>query len=86
MEALKDYTAHIDAKKRITLRGARYDYYNVREYENGCIILEPRELKRPDSISVATLRMMDESIKNLDAGKVSGKRLTIHRLPPGQIS
>ena len=71
MEALKDYTAHIDAKKRITLRGARYDYYNVREYENGCIILEPRELKRPDSISVATLRMMDESIKNLDAGKVS---------------
>ena len=71
MEALKDYTAHIDAKKRITLRGARYDYYNVREYENGCIILEPRELKRPDSISLATLRMMDESIKNLDAGKVS---------------
>ena len=71
MEALKDYTAHIDAKKRITLRGARYDYYNVREYENGCIILEPRELKRPDSISVATLRMMDESITNLDAGKVS---------------
>ena len=71
MEALKDYTAHIDAKKRITLRGARYDYYNVREYENGCIILEPRELKRPDSISVATLRMMDESIMNLDAGKVS---------------
>lgn len=71
MEALKDYTAHIDAKKRITLRGARYDYYNVREYENGCIILEPRELKRPDSISVATLRMMDESIKNLNAGKVS---------------
>ena len=71
MEALKDYTAHIDAKKRITLRGARYDYYNVREYENGCIILEPRELKRPDSISVATLRMMDESIKNLDAGRVS---------------
>ena len=71
MEALKDYTAHIDAKKRITLRGARYDYYNVREYENGCILLEPRELKRPDSISVATLRMMDESIMNLDAGKVS---------------
>ena len=71
MGALKDYTAHIDAKKRITLRGARYDYYNVREYENGCIILEPRELKGTDSISVATLRMMDAPIKNLDAGKVS---------------
>jgi hypothetical protein len=71
MEAIKDYTAHIDTKKRITLRGARYDYYNVREYENGCILLEPRELVRPESISAATLRTMDASIQNFKAGKVS---------------
>ena len=71
MEAIKDYTAHIDTKKRITLRGARYDYYNVREYANGCILLEPRELVRPESISAATLRTMDASIQNLKAGKVS---------------
>lgn len=51
MEAVKDYTVHIDSKKRITLRGALYQYYNVREYQNGCIMLEPRELTVPESIS-----------------------------------
>ena len=38
MEAMKDYVAHLDNKKRITLRGAAYQYYNVKEYGNGCII------------------------------------------------
>ena len=28
MEATKDYTVHIDSKKRVTLRGAQYQYYN----------------------------------------------------------
>ena len=46
MEAVKDYVAHLDNKKRITLRGAAYQYYNVKEYGNGCIVLEPRELDR----------------------------------------
>ena len=32
MEAMKDYVAHLDNKKRITLRGAAYQYYNVKEY------------------------------------------------------
>ena len=48
MEAMKDYVAHLDNKKRITLRGAAYQYYNVKEYRNGCIILEPRELAVPE--------------------------------------
>ena len=39
MEATKDYTVHIDSKKRVTLRGAQYQYYNVKEYQNGFIIL-----------------------------------------------
>ena len=39
METMKDYVAHLDNKKRITLRGAAYQYYNVKEYRNGCIIL-----------------------------------------------
>ena len=55
MKALKDYTVHIDNKKRVTLRGAAYQYYNVKEYNNGCIILEPREMSVPDSISTKTL-------------------------------
>ena len=50
MEAMKDYIAHLDSKKRVTLRGALYQYYNVKEYGNGCIVLEPRELTVPESL------------------------------------
>lgn len=71
MEAVKDYTVHIDSKKRITLRGAAYQYYNVREYTNGCIILEPRELTVPDTISARTLQDMDMAIANFQKGNVS---------------
>ena len=71
MEAVKDYTVHIDSKKRVTLRGAAYSYYNVKEYQNGCILLEPRELRIPESISARTLRDMDRAAANFKAGKVS---------------
>ena len=71
MEAVKDYIVHIDSKKRVTLRGAAYQYYNVREYKNGCIILEPRELKVPVSISEKTLNDMDRAIANFKIGEVS---------------
>lgn len=71
MNAVKDYTVHIDSKKRVTLRGALYQYYNVKEYDNGCIMLEPRELTVPDSISTKTLEDMDRAIQNFNMGKVS---------------
>ena len=71
MEAVKDYTVHIDSKKRVTLRGAAYQYYNVREYKNGCIILEPRELTVPESVSERTLKDMDRAIANFKKGNVS---------------
>lgn len=71
MEALKDYVAHLDNKKRITLRGASYEYYNVREYGNGCIILEPRELALPKDISARTLSDMDQAVRNFKRGDVS---------------
>ena len=71
MTAIKDYTVHIDNKKRITLRGALYIYYNVKEYDNGCIILEPRELTIPEGISSRSLEDMDKAIKNFNLGKVS---------------
>ena len=73
MEALKDYTVHIDNKKRVTLRGAAYQYYNVKEYNNGCIMLEPREMSVPDSISTKTLEDMDKAILNFRKGEVSPK-------------
>jgi len=71
MEAIKDYTVHIDSKKRVTLRGASYQYYNVKEYENGCIMLEPRELTVPEGISAKTLKDMDRAIENFRMGTVS---------------
>ena len=71
MTAVKDYTVHIDSKKRITLRGALYKYYNVKEYDNGCIVLEPRELTIPDGISVKTLEDMDKAVNNFKLGKVT---------------
>lgn len=71
MNAVKDYTVHIDSKKRVTLRGALYQYYNVKEYDNGCIMLEPRELTVPDSISAKTLEDMDRAIQNFNMWKVS---------------
>ncbi len=60
---------HIDSKKRVTLRGAKYQYYNVKEYENGCILLEPRELSVPATISTKTLSDMDRAIESFKAGK-----------------
>lgn len=71
MTAVKDYTVHIDSKKRITLRGALYQYYNVKEYDNGCIMLEPRELTVPESISARTLEDMDKAIRNFKMENVS---------------
>ena len=71
MTAVKNYTVHIDSKKRVTLRGATFQYYNVKEYDNGCIMLEPRELTVPDSISARTLEDMDRAISNFKLGEVS---------------
>lgn len=71
MEAVRDYIVHIDNKKRVTLRGALYQYYNVKEFQNGCIILEPRELTVPDTISSRVLEDMDRAIANFKMDKVS---------------
>lgn len=66
-----NYNAHLDSKRRLTLRGAMYEYYNVKEYDNGFILLEPRELTAPEEISARTLKMMDEAVKNMTTGHVS---------------
>jgi hypothetical protein len=71
MVPAKEYEARIDTKKRVTLRGARYDHYHVQEYADGHIVLEPRELVAPFEISKRTLAAMDESMKNLKKGKAS---------------
>lgn len=68
---VKEYEARIDVKKRVTLRGARYDNYHVQEYSDGRIVLEPRVLVSPFEVSQNTLAMMDSAMENLKKGKVS---------------
>ena len=69
----KEYDAKIDSKKRITLRNAVYEYFHVYELKDGRIILEPRELVKPFSVSANTLEMLDSSIENFKNNKVSEK-------------
>ena len=73
MEAiLKTYDARLDSKKRITIRNPKYEFYHVVEQENGVVVLEPRKLIDPLTISKKTLEDMDKSMKNLEKGVVYG--------------
>ena len=67
----RSYDAKVDSKKRITLRSARFEYYNVKEYPDGSILLEPRELAVPFSVSANTLAMMDAAVARMKNGSVS---------------
>ncbi|MCR5761300.1 MAG: hypothetical protein K6F82_04835 [Sphaerochaetaceae bacterium] len=72
-KSVNEYDAKIDSRKRITLKNARYDYYYVQEFDDGRILMEPRVLTSPFSVSEQTLMTMDSSIKNVKAGRVSKK-------------
>jgi len=67
---LKNYELST-SKKRITLRGCIFEYYHVKEKEDGTILLEPRELREPFRISENTLHMMDTAVENIKAGITS---------------
>ena len=71
MEITKNYIAHIDSKKRITLKEASHEYYNVKVCENGCIILAPLDQAPSVQISERTLQDMDQAIETYHTGKVS---------------
>jgi predicted amino acid racemase len=70
-QAVKEYDARLDSKKRITLRGAQTLFYRVRENNDGTIELSPRVLVHPDEISTKTLSTIDQSINNLKNNSVS---------------
>lgn len=65
------YNSKVDSKRRITLRNIKYDYYSVKEYKDGKILLEPRVLIDPFEISEDTLEMIKKSVANVKKGKVS---------------
>ena len=71
MEQVKEYDAKVDVKRRVTLRGASFDHYHVKEYADGKIELEPRQLVAPFEVSRLSLRMMDQSMENFSKGEVS---------------
>ena len=68
---MKEYDAKVDLKHRVTLRGASFDHYHVKEYDDGRIELEPRQLVAPLEVSRMSLNMMDKSMENLQKGQVS---------------
>ena len=68
---VKSYNAKLDNKKRLTIRGTKYDFYHIQEFNDGTLVLKPRVLVDPDDLSENTLRMMDRSIENLRKGNVS---------------
>lgn len=68
---VKEYDTRLDSKKRFTVRGAQYDFYHVREYEDGHIELQPRLLVDPFEISKNTLAAIDSSVTNMRLGQVS---------------
>lgn len=70
-ELVNEYDARIDNKKRITLRNVIFDYFHIKQYKDGRVVLEPRVLVEPNSVSKKTLKMMDKSINNYKKGKVS---------------
>ncbi len=71
MIQVKEYDAKLDVKRRVTLRGASFDHYHVREYDDGRIELEPRQLVTPFEVSRLSLSIMDQSIENYEKGQVS---------------
>ncbi len=71
LTAVRSYDTKIDVKKRIMLRSSKYEYYHVEEFEDGRIVLEPRELVAPFEIQAETLSMMDSAVENLKNGMVS---------------
>ncbi|MGR3320140.1 MAG: hypothetical protein ACUZ8O_16865 [Candidatus Anammoxibacter sp.] len=72
METLiRKYDAKLDEKKRLTIRGSKFDFYHIEEFNDGTLLLKPQVLVDPNELSKNTLRMMDKSIKNLRNRNVS---------------
>lgn len=68
---VKQYTTSLDTKKRITIREAAFSLYNVKVYNDGKVVLNPRVLIDPNTVSKKTFKMIESSMKNLKEGKVS---------------
>lgn len=66
--ALMEYDARVDAKRRVTIRGASHEYFRIVHRKDGTILLKPRVMQDAP-VSERTLRGMDAAMANLRAGK-----------------
>jgi hypothetical protein len=71
----KNYDVKLDAKRRVTIRSARTEFYHVTEYEDGTVKLEPRVLVSPDM-----LEQIDAAVKRHKEGR-KGTKLDWSKLP-----
>lgn len=71
ISVLQQYDIAADAKNRISLRGAKAKYFNVKALSNGSYLLEPRVLVPPAAVSARTARMLERSVAELKKGKAS---------------
>jgi hypothetical protein len=71
ISVVQDYDIAADAKNRISLRGAKAKYFNVKVFSNGTYLLEPRVLLPPEAIPARTLKILERSIQQFKKGKAS---------------
>lgn len=64
----KAYDAHVDAKKRVTIRGASHQFFRVLHRKDGTILLKPRELVDAP-VSARTIECIKKSLASMKAGK-----------------
>ncbi len=63
-QIVKQYDARLDKKKRLTIRGAPFNFYHVNEFSDGTLLLKPQTRIDSDEISENTLRIIDLSMEN----------------------
>lgn len=71
MTLINQYSARLDAKKRLTLRGIKTDFFEVKVFSDGQVMLEPRVLVPPSAVSKRTLKMLAAAVANLKKGRAS---------------
>lgn len=70
-DVVREYDAHIDERKRIIIKGAEHNTYRIKCLADGTVLLSPLLIIEENSIPEKTLKMIKESLANLEAGNVS---------------
>lgn len=62
---IQEKEVKLDSRHRVTVSKPLSRYYKMKQYADGKIVMEPQEL-----ISKEVLEQMDESMRNIKAGKI----------------